>query len=490
MFLLLGLLINCSISYGANLNSATHSKIKLTVFFKEAKPGDTLLLYVSPRYFNSLGSIKPQAQTANSQGAFVFEVSIEFPVGFWQLRKLEYSAASNVKSLPQLAEKYFWEAGDDVVLNVSYTPSAAGLKSICKFKGKGAAKYNLLYRADSIMNKSVAFVNANHDPYDELSGKNIHLMRLVAKYIDNDKNQISDLARYITKTELFMSGGLGLGIHLERYAKNQKMALGSTERIQLLNIVRDIFAVRGVIPIDSTKIYFSGSAISYIWYGIQLESFLKFDKTNTQWIYDQIKERYTGNLREQIIAYWLQYKRIDGELANPIYQDALVKTKSIDAIAQLKSVEHFYAKKQFANYSLPNAEDKIISFSQFKGKVTFIDFWFTGCAACASLFKNVVSKVEEHYAKDSLVVFVTVSADKYKDKWLSGLKTGLYTSDLATNLYTGGDGFMHPIIRDYKLSYMPVAMLVDAKGIIRYFNTDNLYKESELIKAIEELKKE
>ena len=40
------------------------------------------------------------------------------------------------------------------------------------------------------------------------------------------------------------------------------------------------------------------------------------------------------------------------------------------------------------NFNLPDTLSKRVQLSEFKGKVVFIDFWYTGCTNCVEFYKK------------------------------------------------------------------------------------------------------
>jgi thiol-disulfide isomerase/thioredoxin len=106
----------------------------------------------------------------------------------------------------------------------------------------------------------------------------------------------------------------------------------------------------------------------------------------------------------------------------------------------------------------------MIRLSDFKGKTIFIDFWFTGCSGCMLYYKNYVSKAEEQFENNKDLLFITISIDANKGKWLEGLRSGKYTSSQAINLYTNGQGIAHPLIKKLKIIAYPYSLIVDSEG--------------------------
>jgi hypothetical protein len=117
-----------------------------------------------------------------------------------------------------------------------------------------------------------------------------------------------------------------------------------------------------------------------------------------------------------------------------------------------------------------------------------MDFWVTGCGACAHLYKNVLSKTKKAFENDSSVVFVSVSLDINRLHWLKGIGSSLYTSPQSINLYTSGQGINNPFIEHYNIWDFPTVILIDDNMKIVKYNTFELYNPGLLIDQIKALK--
>jgi hypothetical protein len=62
------------------------------------------------------------------------------------------------------------------------------------------------------------------------------------------------------------------------------------------------------------------------------------------------------------------------------------------------------------------------------------------------------------------VVFVSISTDVNKEKWVESLKTGKYTNADRVNLYTNGQGTLHPMIAYHSINAYPTLLLIDKEG--------------------------
>lgn len=114
------------------------------------------------------------------------------------------------------------------------------------------------------------------------------------------------------------------------------------------------------------------------------------------------------------------------------------------------------------NFKLPNADGVFKSLYEFKGKIIVIDFWFTGCPGCLGLAPKL--KEVESYYQGKPVVFITISVDKDKEKWISSLKSNKYTSPNAINLFTEGKGEGHKVVNKYLVTGYPSLFIIDKYG--------------------------
>lgn len=189
----------------------------------------------------------------------------------------------------------------------------------------------------------------------------------------------------------------------------------------------------------------------------------------------------SGPLKEKMIMAYL-YERIAGSaitdamisdalkiVHNPRYRDMLLGMQETFGTGKL--VE--------ASYVFKDKVDKPVRLSDYKGKVIFVDMWFTGCAGCIAVAKSL-PEVEKEFHNNPDVVFISLSIDKDKAKWmrsingnskvLNAAKTSGYTHYTTPGtkyIYTGGLGSNHPFIKKYNpTGTYPQLLLIDKTGRI------------------------
>jgi thiol-disulfide isomerase/thioredoxin len=126
-------------------------------------------------------------------------------------------------------------------------------------------------------------------------------------------------------------------------------------------------------------------------------------------------------------------------------------------------------------YLFKDTLDRPVCLSSFKGKFVFIDIWYSGCGFCISA--NRALRIVHEQMKNENIVFLSISVDVNKEKWLTSITENAKPSKLnpwagkycpATGtviLYTGGNGSDNDFLKKYDPdNYYPKLLFFDPSG--------------------------
>jgi len=209
-------------------------------------------------------------------------------------------------------------------------------------------------------------------------------------------------------------------------------------------------------------------------------------------LYHYLKTHYTGELRDRLLVYLLIDLRSLTDVIgytpadySSCMQDAkqtvvspYLKNILTDRSVLLKNSEAF-------NFSMPDTSGKIVSLSDFRGKVVLLDVWGAGCTGCAMFYERFEAEVNPKIKNEPNFKKVTINIDRTKERWLQGIDKGIYTSKAATNLWTGGLVMDHPFVKYYKFNAIPFILLLGKTSKI-YSKIDITLSSDQVHKLITE----
>jgi thiol-disulfide isomerase/thioredoxin len=252
-------------------------------------------------------------------------------------------------------------------------------------------------------------------------------------------------------------------------------------RAEFLNndITMDLDGISNVVLFNSAEY------LQYRYMDSKVRCYNVADLYNGRIFFDQIKKVNDSGLRDRLfVLYFIHNWKDLRENYDKILQEAIVNTSDKTCLKKLEAYLHNRNGQSAFNLALQDKDGKIVQLSDFKGKVVFIDFYFTGCTFCRLFYKYVLADVELKYAKRPDIVFVSVSIDRHKEMWLQTLQDGQYTSRNSVNLYTNGESDNHPLIKHYNILSYPSLMLVDREGRILKFSSKEMRTKEGLEEAL------
>ncbi|SMO38830.1 TlpA family protein disulfide reductase [Solitalea koreensis] len=186
------------------------------------------------------------------------------------------------------------------------------------------------------------------------------------------------------------------------------------------------------------------------------------DPRNTN-ILDKLKLFSTDRQK----GVYILFKQIPFVQSYPQYQ-SLVKnfgqyftTPSLKARVDALGAKLYIttAGGEAVDFTFSDKNGKMVSLSDFKGKVVVLDIWATWCAPCKKEIPYLKTLEEELHGKD--VVFVSISVDEAKNKetWLKMLDDQKMA---GVQLFAGS--YVNNVTDFYKIETIPRFIVIDREG--------------------------
>lgn len=196
-------------------------------------------------------------------------------------------------------------------------------------------------------------------------------------------------------------------------------------------------------------------------------------------LYHTLKSGYTGLYRERLLCYFLAEEIIQEMMVsyNWFAQSIMIDYYKTSEFPTYKNWIKEIEKSKEVKYGGVSAVGSVPLFKlkdkagldytrqHTAGKVTVVNFWYSGCEPCKQATKDL-NRLQEKYKNDTSVIFLHVSVDTDKKKWEAGIKEGVFVPKGGMQLYTGGLGKKHEIIQDFYVQEFPTIRMFDHNGII------------------------
>ena len=374
---------------------------------------------------------------------------------------------------------YLLEPNDNLLLNIR--------QGVMRFSGRGAAKNNCLLDiekaeqafekqySDSLVKLPVKYRNSpdkldsahiSYYPEDFKEGVSDFSPGLLSagmKVLSSYKNLLSPRMFQLIKADLIAKSENEMIRSLNFFCTNMMNAASPAYLTQVRERLIAIYETgkkNDFQAVDKSVLIYSSGYLNYLINDIRRARDEKKDA------YNYIKEAYSGLLRDRLLTlYFTRYYHKDPN-ATLYLKDSLKFVQSRYCRDILMQVLNITADgtKAYA-FSLPNTKGEQVRLEDFKGKVVVMDFWYTGCAGCAGLAPHMRA-ISEQLKNDSSIVFVSVSIDRDKAKWISSVKSQKYTNEQSIDLYTNGLGENHPLIKHYNIFGYPRILVIGKDGRI------------------------
>ncbi|KQC02536.1 redoxin domain-containing protein [Pedobacter sp. Hv1] len=143
------------------------------------------------------------------------------------------------------------------------------------------------------------------------------------------------------------------------------------------------------------------------------------------------------------------------------------------------------------NFTLVDQKGKKVSLAAYKGKIVVLDFWATWCIPCLQAFPGM-QKLVSKYEKDTNVVFLFINTAETFTKDLSKritayLKKNSYNFHVLLDEIGTTNGKKYVVQTQYGASAIPLKVVIDQKGTIRFKTVGYLGSDELVVKELSEL---
>lgn len=119
----------------------------------------------------------------------------------------------------------------------------------------------------------------------------------------------------------------------------------------------------------------------------------------------------------------------------------------------------FRVGKKAPDFTVQDLDGKKVTLNDFKGKVVYLSFWFSGNSPSHTLL-NKLRVVKEHFKNNNDIVFLTISIDSREVLF----RTVTSYKILGYHCFTEGKGNEHPVISAYTVTKFPTNYIIDKTG--------------------------
>jgi len=414
-------------------------------------------------------------------------------------------------------------------------------------KGKWALKYqyDLVGRLKDNNQRKEAFLqllkdfpqNSEFDSMLDAYGHSYDDIYQSIIYTDYINNQKGNILSYVHKMSL---GGV-LNIfyrlveipHKRKDITDKELYPLAKNLVDYLEVIRKIKPYRYAYLTDSeweNKVESMIGNVAYLPYAEILNSIGETEKSLEYARRAQNLSNYQSSPLNELMAYLFKKTGDDKELQNVLeksvfanqvseYQMAMLKELYVKNNKSDKGYEAYVAglknpseksaiKKVVADYKttgvmpawrLVDSNGKTVSSEQLKGKVYVLDFWSTWCVPCKASLPGMKLAVE-HYKNDKGVAFYFIDTQEFAPDFKISSAKYLKDNGFDFNLLYDGkvsskkvnDVLCSQVMKKYTISGIPMKVVVDKKGNVRFLAIG--YKGSpselkdEMVEMIEQAK--
>jgi thiol-disulfide isomerase/thioredoxin len=135
---------------------------------------------------------------------------------------------------------------------------------------------------------------------------------------------------------------------------------------------------------------------------------------------------------------------------------AVLMTALLISSASFAQENTLKAGEPCPDFTYQDVNGKSYSLADFAGKYIYLDMWATWCGPCKKEIPFIKTLEEKMHGKN--IVFVSLSVDKEKEKWVEFLKNNKMT---GIQLHNGGDRALSDA---FDVKFIPRFILIGPDG--------------------------
>lgn len=378
-----------------------------------------------------------------------------------------------------LTNYFLAEAGDNIDMKIASSAGNHPNYSI-RFDGSGAEKYNLAINLFKMQIEQGKLRTEIMRRPESLKVNLDRVNQLTLEYQNKGAALVkrSKLSSDMKKLVIYENYLLALGWHSNLYEKFKK-----SKDVQTRSIIRDAnnaYKNKIYYPVNSVT-SLSPSSLEWLGWGESLDLSINSttDTVHLTDIYQRLKTKYSGKVKDILLANFFSAATGFTEEVMNAYNQVIFDSLAREAIEMVKLPS---AKKRLIEQlrlsrgtkvpevSFTDLKGNDVSLASLKGKVVMLDFWATGCSACARFHQWFHKEMYPMYKENKDFVYLSVNGDRTNERWNAALKTGRYSSDDYVNLNMGSRGLAHPFAQYYNMAAFPFLMVIGKDG--------NVYSEN------------
>lgn len=399
----------------------TSREVTITVIVKDSEPEQVELYLLNA----------DTVLTLDSEGKGIVSLPVEEP---------QYGI---IKYKWKVAQVYF-EPGNDFVVNWNMSPSELTVN----FEGKNMAENNFINGKELDTPRMGDFGLAEQDLLEKLDNylkDNVKILEskgFSKDFVDKEKYRLT-----------YNVYGM-----LWQYALRGKATDASYTKIKSLIVEED-----WLLQLNSFVNYIQGAVECLAMRDLDYSNMSALDITMRELNY--VQEHITNTkIKEHLIGvYAIDFIAQEGinqaETVKEFFENNVTDPVIIAAFNKVYEEGKALSKGMKApEFNYPDINGKMVSLSDLKGSLVYIDIWATWCAPCQEELPHL--KQMEDALKELNVSFVSISVDKDKSVWEQAVKSG----DMGgIQLWAGTD---NSFMNAFRVQGIPRFILIDKDGNI------------------------